>query len=110
MKYFGMIVMIVLVAVLCGCGTKAKVEDPRIKGEWKVLSANCPEILAEKDGARKVFIFRRPKGRIQIVESSAQTEKERMSMCRQVQTGWIIWAESEREYSFFPASAASASK
>lgn len=93
-KIFGMIAVAVVMAMICGCEKAKSVEDPKIKGEWKVINKNCPEILAEKNGERKIFRFRTP---------YPYTGIERARLCKQVQPGWTIEVISENEYSFFPA-------
>jgi len=69
--------------------------DKELQGEWKVVSVNCPEVLAEKEGKRKVFQYHHSSGKNHLVSF-------RVAECKKnVKSGWIIQV-GEVFYSFFP--------
>lgn len=94
------VVLMLLVCVgilVVGCGRKPEVADPGLRGEWAVVSTNCPEVLAEKSGVRRVFWFSLP-GNPSLSHTAMRTQAE----CSKVGPGWTIHVESRRDYSFFP--------
>ena len=95
------VIVLVAIVVLVGCerynAAVEKVEKEEIKGQWKVVAVNCPEVLAEKDGEKKVFQFETPYSRYNM----SLLTKTRICQ-RTVRPGWVIYATSYRNYSFFP--------
>lgn len=95
------ILLIIAVAVLVGCGkyqaAVEKVEKEELKGQWRVITVNCPEILAEKGGEKKVFQYEPPYSRYNM----PLITKTRICQ-RTVSPGWVIYVTSDRNYSFFP--------
>lgn len=95
------LVMVLVVIVLSGCerykAAVEKVEKEDLKGQWKVVNINCPEVLAEKDGEKRIFQYESPYGRY---NASLLTK---IKLCQKtVKPGWIIFVNSTRNYSFFP--------
>lgn len=86
------VVLSLLVFTSAGCAKK-DVDTEEIRGEWKVVSVNSPKVLAEKDGKRRVFMFRAP---------HETTYFNLIKLCRKVEAGWIIQVESSQRYHFFP--------
>lgn len=95
------ILLVVAVVVLVGCGkyqaAVEKVEKEELKGQWKVINVNCPKVLAEKDGEKKVFQYESPYDRYNM---SLITK---IRICQKtVRPGWVVYVTSDRNYSFFP--------
>ncbi|TAN58272.1 hypothetical protein EPN15_01520 [Patescibacteria group bacterium] len=95
------ILALVAIVMLVSCerynAAVEKVEKEELKGQWRVITVNCPEVLAEKDGKKKVFQYESPYNRYNM---SLLTK---IRICqRTVSPGWVIYATSNRDYSFFP--------
>lgn len=80
--------------------------QPTIRGEWRVISTNCLDVIAEKGGLTRVFIFKPPTG----YNPGPAGDLGVLAKCQKVQAGWIIVVESEAEYSFFPPVSPAAAK
>ena len=98
-------IIIVFVAtammLLSGCerynAAVEKVEKEEIKGQWRIININCPRVLAEKDGEKRVFQYESLFGKY----NTSLITKTRICQ-KTVKPGWFIYAESDRDYSFFP--------
>ena len=63
MMMFFMLIVTLLFGHGCTVMAQAAVQpSAEIKGEWRVIAVNCLDILAEKDGVRRVFQYRLPRG------------------------------------------------
>lgn len=87
-------IIAILSVVMVGIGA-AEAAEKSGKGEWRVIKANCPHVLAEKDGQSKVFVF---KTNTNADISSMHLYKK----CKKVGSGWTITVEENGKYYFFP--------
>ena len=72
-----------------------KEELAKMKGTWQVININLPDVLAEKEGVRKVFqYFDSLLGHLLLLLS-----KEEDIL---IKPGWIIEVDEYGYYSFFP--------
>jgi hypothetical protein len=77
-----------------------------VQGEWRVVSVNCPTILAENGSGRRIFAYHAPKGMMPYEEDGVSVSKSALAdLCRSVvKPGWIVVTEREsNRYEFFPA-------
>ena len=98
---FGLLLVITLISgqsctVMAQSATQSV--PPGLKGEWRVVTVNCLDILAEKDGVKQVFVYKPPEG----FNPGFGGELSILAKCQKVQLGWTIFVESESKYSFFP--------
>ena len=95
------VLVLVAIVVLVGCerynAAVEKVEKEELKGQWKIITVNCPEVLAEKYGQKKVFQYETPYSRYNM----SLFTKTRLCQ-RTVRPGWVIYVTADRDYSFFP--------
>lgn len=99
MKQFLVVATIITLVLAAACQKheKASGVDIKIKGQWKVIAVNCMDILAEKEGKRKIFTYQPPEGQKHLMDI------KKMLLCRKdVKPGWIIQVESEDKYALFP--------
>jgi hypothetical protein len=98
---FGLLLLITLLSGY-SCSVMGQSETQSVpsglKGEWRVVSTNCLDVIAEKGGLRHVFVFKPPTG----YDPGMAGDMGIMAKCKEVKPGWIIIAESEEKYSFFP--------
>ena len=67
----------------------------KAKGTWQVISVNLPEVLAEKEGVRKVFYYVDSLwGHLCLLFTKEEDIR--------IKPGWIIEVEEDGFYSFFP--------
>lgn len=101
MKKLTVILTAIVMLIFSGCnkfsGSAKEIEAEKVKiaGEWTVISVNCLDVLAEKDGQRRTFHYRMPAG----YHGSVYTTR---AMCSRVRPGWIVYVESANQYHFFP--------
>lgn len=86
------IIIAILSVVVIGIGT-VQASEKSEKGEWRVINSNCPKVLAEKDGQKKVFRFK---------ASREMLYPRVLKECLKVKTGWTITVEENGKYYFFP--------
>ncbi len=95
-------IILVLVAVLAvmvvyGCDNEkiSKAEAKKMVGTWKVVSVNCPEVLAEKDGQYRTFNYK--------TDDMEASYPVIIQECRQqVRPGWMVQVKTPNNYWLFP--------
>lgn len=91
MKSFIFFVLIMIAVV--GGAVEAVAEN--IEGEWRVISTNCPDVLAEKSGEKKTFKFK---------ANRSMNYSHLLKECREMNGGTIIVEESGKYHFFSPSS------
>jgi hypothetical protein len=71
----------------------SKEELEKAAGTWKVINVNCPNILAEKEGEKKIF-------RAATLITGECIDK--------IEPGWIVFVGKDGKYAYFPAKPAPA--
>ncbi len=71
----------------------SKEELEKTAGTWKVVNVNCPNILAEKEGEKKIF--------------RAPTLTTGVCIDR-IEPGWIVFVGKDGKYAYFPVNPAPA--
>lgn len=96
---FAVLVVMLAMAMVFFDNVMAQEKPADIRGEWKVISVRCLDILAEKDGVKRIFQYKPPSSPL------GMSPLQILGSCLNVKPGWIIFVESEEKYSFFPPSA-----
>ena len=84
--------VIALALVLGGCQQKPltpqeKEEIAKMAGTWQVINVNCPNILGERNGEKKIFYAR----------------TNTIGVCvENIQPGWTIEVDKSGKSAFFP--------
>ena len=90
----------ICILLAAGCGRSQETANhlfpERVRGEWVVVNVNCPQVLAERLGERRRFMFHPAEFATWAVRPDIAA-----SECHKVTPGWIVWVEADR-VSFFP--------